>query len=403
MAKYSYKASSTSERKTVTGKESANNISELSDKLMNQGLMLISAKEVGEIDSPKRFTPVSRRELIDFLVPMEALLSAGVPVVDSFEVMSGEVENPSLSEAISGIKISIASGQRLHTSMANYGKIFDNIFVNIIKSGEESGTLEGSFAHLIRYYEWYDDLIAYIKKVTRYPIIALSAVMLVVVGMFTFVIPELLSSMADIGGEPPITTVIMLGISDFFKSYIGFMVAGVFAIGWTVKRLKKTNKRFLIAYDAIKLKIPLFGSINQMICGSRFSHNMSALLNAGVLLPEALEISSGVVGNASYEDKIMKAKLSVDTGEKMAESFRKENVFNPIVRKMIAVGEETGTIEKSLDYMAGFYDKEIPRRIDKIMSYTEHAITVFIAMFVMLLAAAVLMPVYGMVDAVQGR
>jgi len=400
MPEFKYRASSG--REEVKGTLEASSLADLDKKLSQKGLILIDAKET--LSKKRTYqVPVKRRELIDWLVQIKALLGAGVPVVEAFESTESEIENVTLKDVVIKIKNDISSGQRLHTSMEAHPKLFDTLFINMVRSGEESGTLPEAFERLITYYEWYDELISHIKKASRYPVIAICVVLAVVVGMFTFVVPQFLESISSIAPNPPTVTKIVMGISDGFKAYgwmIGILVAVIF---FFVSHLKKTNEKFLIWYDENKLKIPVFGKVNEMICGSRFSHNMSALLDAGVLLPDALEISSKVVGNAYYCQKILKAKLHIDTGERMSKSFSEEGLFNPVIRKMIAIGEETGRIPEMLDYVANHYDKEIPRRIDKAVVYIEQVVTAFIAVFVLVLAAAIMLPAYGVIDELHKR
>jgi len=387
----------------VKGTESASNLESLETILKKDGMWLIDAEIDRQDQSKISKSKVTTRELIDFFVQLFAMLKAGVSIIDALNTVSSEIKNLYFKGIVGNIVIDIESGKAFEDSVAEYPDVFDKLCVNAIKSGTASGRIDKSLEHLISHYEWTENIKGHIKKAGLYPIMLSVSIVAFTFGMFTFVVPKFVTLLTSFHVALPLPTRVMFSVNNFFSDYSIYL--GIAFIGsiFLISFLKKTNEKFLYMFDKLKLKVPIFGIVNEMIVVSRFLHTLSALLKSGILIVDALEIAVDSIGNKYFEVEMNRVISDVTNGERLATSISNYDIFKPMVRNMIYVGEESGNLEEILDYIYQYYDKEVPKRVDIALAVMTQVVTIVLGAIVALIAFAVFLPMMDMTQALKHR
>lgn len=339
---------------------------------------------------------VSKKDIVNFSRQLALMFTSKIPLLQALESIAEQTKNQGFKEKIEIIAQEIEGGTKFSQALSSHPKLFSSFYISMVKSGEASGTLSESLTYLADHLEREYHLQAKIQGAMIYPIMIVVVVTGVLVMMMYFVIPSITNVLVETGQELPLMTKIVIVISNIMRKF-GLIVFGVIGVGiFFLVRYTRTPKG-LAAKDRFILKVPFLKSFLQMVYISRFSENLSTLVAGGLPISQSLEITGEVVGNQVYKDIIVRLKEEVGKGENISKVLREyPDKFPPILVQMVAVGEKTGTLDKSLMNVVDFYRKEVERAIENLLSILEPLMVVILGGIVAGLMASVLLPLYKM-------
>jgi type IV pilus assembly protein PilC len=361
---------------------------------------LIKIKEVNQNLSLSIFDSVSKKEIVNFSRQMSALLEAGVPILKSFQLIEQDTAKPFFKSILQQTIDSIKSGDSISTSLMKHKKAFDDFYVSMVRSGEESGRMSNAFSYLADYMDRSYALTIKVRNAMIYPAFVVATFIIVMVLVFTMVIPKLAVILKESNVELPVLTRIVLSISDFLVAYgmYAFLIIG-FVTGYVIIKFKDTDF-FSRNMDTLKIKIPIFKNVFKMLYITRIADNMQTLLMSGVSLPKSINVTADVVGNIFYKQILLQSLEEIKTGITFSDSMAKHSDLIPSTMiQMIRIGEETGEVGKLLGNIAKFYQREINSTIDTVVGLIEPAMIVMLGLGVGLLLVSVLMPIYNLAGA----
>ena len=342
-------------------------------------------------------TKVSDIDLIQFSRQMASLSKAGVPILAALHGLEDTTENPLLAEAIADIGTSLEAGRELAVAMATHPAIFSQFYVSMIRIGETTGKLEEIFFQLVRYLERDRQTRNQIKSALRYPSFVIVTIAAAITIINLFVIPTFAQVFKKFGANLPLETQFLVMCSNFMVAYWPVLLAIVLG-GAFVTRLALKTPRYRIAWDRAKLSIPLVGQIIHRATLARFARMFAMAAQAGVPLFQTLTIVPKALNNAWLEEKMLSMRDALEHGESITNAARRTGVFNSLVLQMLAVGEETGSIDTLLNEVAEFYEDEVEQDIKKLSDRIEPILLVIIAGIVLILALGVFLPMWNLAE-----
>ncbi|GAB1265035.1 type II secretion system F family protein [Aurantivibrio infirmus] len=363
-------------------------------QLMKQG---IRAKGVRRKPKPlfgsgkKAIKPM---DIAIFTRQMATMMKAGVPLVQSFEIVADGLDNPSLRELILEIREDVAAGGGFASSLRKHPKYFDDLFCNLVESGEQSGALETMLDRIALYKEKTEQIKAKIKKAMTYPIAVVVVAFVVTAILLIKVVPIFAETFSSFGADLPAFTLFVLGISESVQAYWVYILIGIIASFFIFKETKRRSKAFATAIDRYSLKIPVVGEILYLSIMARFGRTLSTTFAAGVPLIEALTSVAGATGNIVYEKVTLKVKDEVSTGIQLNHSLRSSNMFPALLVQMTAIGEESGALDEMLDKVAVFYEEAVDNMVDNLTSLLEPLIMSVLGVLVGGLVVAMYLPIF---------
>ena len=396
----------TLEGETVEGKIEAANENSAAESLNNQDLILLSlneAKPTGlhiEVRIPF-LDRVKAKDLVLFSRQLAVMVSAGVPLVRALEVMIRQTGNRRLQRMVGEIASNVRGGVRLSSALASYPDVFDNFYINMVRTGETSGKLDDVLNYLADEQEKNYDLMSKITGAMIYPAFILVAVVVVIFIMMTFVVPKLTAVLTESGVALPLPTRLMIGAANFMShSWVLLLILVILLVIFLPLWVRKSRiGRFL--WDWLKLKIPVLGNLFQKVCIVRFTRSLSTLLVGGVPLNLALKIVADVVANSIYRDLILQTVKAVEDGYSISTVFANSKEVPQMLSQIMAVGEQTGQLDAVLDRMANFYAREIENILSRLTTLLEPVIIVLLGVVVAGIVAAIIMPMYNLASAIQ--
>ncbi len=343
---------------------------------------------------------VSKRSLAVFTRQFSTMLNAGLPLLTCLEILAKQTESQSLRNTLGEVRGDVEGGLSLADALRRQTKVFDNLYVNMVESGETGGALDVILARLATYLEKSAALARKIKGAMIYPaIISLVAVGAISV-MLLFVIPIFARMFSGMGAELPAMTRFVMLLSNFAKVGILPVVIGGIALFTILRRWHKTESGAK-AMDPLFLKVPVFGDLTKKQSIARFSRTLSTLLGSGVPIIDALEITAKSAGNWVIEDAILKARVSIKGGENIADPLAKTNIFPPMVTQMIAIGEASGGLDDMLAKVADFYDAEVDQAVENLTNALEPIIMVFLGGIVGFLVISMYLPIFQLAGTIS--
>ena len=347
----------------------------------------------------KIFQRVKQKELVNFARQLSILFSAQVPLLESLHALSRQTQNSYFQKIILDIADDVEGGTILSKAFARHPKQFSVFFINMVRSGEASGSLENALQYLADYMEKQHYLISRVRGAMIYPAFITSAFLLIGTLMMILVVPQLTSFIEESGQELPFTTKILIGTSDFLRGWWWFLaialISGISYLVYSIKHSLPFRRR----WHAFLLKIPVFGkTVLQKMYLARFADNLSTLIQGGLTILQALQVSSEVVGNLVFAQIITEAKEEVRIGNTLSSALAKHEQIPPLVSQMIATGEKTGSIDVILKKMAQFYNKEVDNTVDNLSQLIEPILILLIGGAVAILVASILMPIYNVAN-----
>lgn len=394
METFSYKAVNPA-GKDVKGSVEAESKEEAARKIKEQGFVPVSIDKQGtldkDIDIPLfKGKKIPARDMSVFCRQFASILKAGVSVISALEMLAEQTENKKLKAAIINTQSNVEKGENLSDSMRQ-NEAFPSILIDMVRAGEASGSLENSLTRMAIQFEKDAKLNGIVKKAMMYPIVLICVMIGVVIVMLTFVIPSFMTMFEDLDSELPVTTKAILAMSNSLKNYWYIYVVAVVGVIVGVNMYKRTdNGRHNL--DKLKLKIPVFGLLQTKSACASFARTMSTLLQAGMPMIDALEISASTMKNVLFYDGLEKVKNGVSLGLPLSNQLNATGLFPPMVVHMVGIGEETGNVEEMLTNSATYYEEEVEVQTQTLTSLMEPIIIVLMAFVVVLLIMAIYQP-----------
>jgi general secretion pathway protein F len=339
---------------------------------------------------------VSTSEVAVFTRQLSTLLGAGMPLVPSLSILMQQEKNPLLKKSLAQIREQVNEGKSLTEGMSEFPRIFPPFYLNMVKAGEASGTINLVLESLADFSENQQVLKNKISSALAYPIIVLLLGSIIIFLMMTFVIPKITEIFTDMKQTLPLITIILIKVSNFLKSFwwliLVLLGAGVAAFRYMTTATEAGRS----AWDNAKLKIPIIGQINRKIAIARFCRTLATLLQSGVPLLSAMEIVRNIVNNVIIGDAIHQAAKDLEEGKGLSGPLTKSGLFPPLVTEMIAVGEQSGSLEKMLNRIATAYENESQSNIIILTSILEPAMIIIMAVIVAFIVISILLPLFEM-------
>jgi type IV pilus assembly protein PilC len=413
MATYNYVAKDAL-GKVITGTSEAENEQILVRRLREKGYWVQkvnaaraqisrpAARTKGGTSVMASFGRVSGRDLAIFCRQFATMIDAGVSLVRCLAVLEEQTGSARLRQIIREIQVAVESGETLSRAVSRWPRIFSNLFVGLIRAGEVGGVLDEALNRLATFMEENERLRRKIKSAMTYPVMVLVFATAVVIGLVTFVLPQFIKVFNDLGiGDklPPMTR-IMVQISNFLTTKWYMMIIGVIAFIVVTSSYKRTRigRRH---FDWLKLKIPIFGQLNHKICIARFSRTLSTLLVSGVPILQALETVAGAVDNEIMSDAILAARAAIREGEQIGDPLQRSGMFPPMVVQMVAIGEETGSLDQMLSKIADFYESEVDATLGSLTAALEPVLIVLLGGVVGFIVISMFLPLVQAISALQ--
>ncbi|MGO9803969.1 MAG: type II secretion system F family protein [Steroidobacteraceae bacterium] len=375
----------------IKGKSLAPDESALRAELRRQG---IAASRIRRQRVSRRGGKVNPGDIAIFSRQLATMLAAGIPLVQAFEIVGGGHEKAAMQKLILDIKADVEGGTSLHEALGKHPLCFDDLFVNLVEAGEQAGALESLLDKVATYKEKTEALKKKIKKAMFYPAAVLVVAVIVTVVLLIFVIPQFESLYKGFGADLPAFTQMVINLSRFVQ-HDGLYVAVVLgAVGWSFFYFKKRSKALRELLDRLMLKLPVVGPILNKAAIARFARTLSTMFAAGVPLVEALESVAGATGNIVYENAVLKMRDEVSTGQRLQRSMEASGLFPNMVNQMIAVGEESGSLDEMSGKVASFYEAEVDNAVDAMSSLLEPLIMVVLGVLVGGLVIAMYLPIF---------
>jgi type IV pilus assembly protein PilC len=361
----------------------------------------MSVVRVDEEAKPKaRRGRVKTRDMVVFTRQFSTMINAGLPLVQALDILAKQTENKTLAAVTREVVMDVESGQTVADALAKHPNAFSELYVNMVAAGEAGGILDTILMRLATFLEKSDALGRKVKGAMIYPGVILSVAVIAVGVLLTFVIPVFREMFASVGLALPLPTRVVIGLSDFLRSYWYAIAATAIGGAWLLRRYYRTPSGRL-AIDRMLLGFPVLGDVLRKSAVSRFTRTLGTLISSGVAILDGLEITAKTAGNRVIQDAIMASRASIAGGETIAGPLQKSAVFPPMVISMIAVGEQTGGLDEMLTKIADFYDEEVDAAVSGLLALLEPVMIVFLGLVVGGMVVAMYLPIFDMINAVQ--
>ena len=365
-------------------------------KLRRQGIVDPKVRKQRARSRKQKITP---GDIALFARQLTTMMGAGVPMVQSFEIVANGMDNKSMRDMVLGIKSEVESGSNLTGALRKYPDQFDDLFCSLTEAGEQSGTLETLLGEIASYKEKSESLKKKIKKAMFYPLAVLVVAFIVTAILLVFVVPQFESLFVGMGGDLPAFTKMIVNASEFMQSWWYVLFGGIGLTVWLFTQAKKRSEAFSQLLDRAALKAPVFGDIVVKAAIARFARTLATMSKAGVPLVEAMESVAGVAGNSVFEKAIIKMKDEAATGQRLTQSIENSGLFSNMVVQMVAIGEESGSIDEMLGKVADYYEEEVDNAVDAMTSLMEPMIMAFLGVVIGGLVVGMYLPIFKMGDA----
>lgn len=383
----------------VSGARAARSVEELSKSLQREQITVIdiSRKQL-ELKIPfLQVQKVKLKDLAIFSRQLSVLIDAELPLIQSLNILAEQTKNKYFKRVIKDVRGDVEAGSTLNQAMKKFPKVFDNLFCNLVASGEQSGSLDIMLKRLAEYLEKIVKLRSQVRQAMIYPSTVLGFSVLVVIFMMWKVIPVFASIFIDLGAALPTLTLIVLGISSFVQKYILFIFLGCIGLFFLLRYLRKTDTGRKV-FDRFLLSMPLFGKLLQKVALSRVTRTLSTLLSGGVPMLECLVITSATSGNVIIENNIMKSRALVAEGKSLTDAFKEVGQLPFMLIQMVGVGEATGTLDEMLAKLATFYDEEVETSVGALLSILEPILLIFVGLMVGTIVVSMYLPIFELMN-----
>jgi len=377
----------------LTGEINGHNPALVKAQLRKQGInpTKVRKKSVSIFGKGKKIKPL---DVAFFSRQMATMMKAGVPLLQSFDIISEGHDNPNMRKLVDDIKQEVAAGHSFATALRQKPLYFDDLFCNLVDAGEQAGALETLLDRVATYKEKTESLKAKIKKAMTYPI-AVVVVAFIVTGILLLkVVPQFQTIFEGFGAELPAFTLMVIGLSKIVQDYWWMLLGGIVLSIFLFRRAYRTSEKFRNGLDRALLKVPVIGPLLYKSAVARYARTLSTTFAAGVPLVEALDSVAGATGNVVFKNAVNKVKQDVSTGMQLNFSMRSTGVFPMLAIQMTAIGEESGALDSMLDKVATYYEDEVDNMVDSLTSLMEPMIMAFLGVIVGGLVIAMYLPIF---------
>ncbi len=337
---------------------------------------------------------IGSADIATFSRQLATMMAAGVPLVQSFDIVGRGHDNPSMQDLILSIKQDVESGTALAEALGKQPLYFDDLFCSLVAAGEQAGVLDILLDKIATYKEKTESIKGKIKKALFYPAAVIIVAIVVTVVILMFVIPQFKELFSSFGADLPAFTLLVIYLSDLLREWWWMVLIGLVAAGYGISGWFKRSRKFREIVDRAVLKIPVIGGILNKASIARFARTLSTMFAAGVPLVEALESVAGATGNVVYQEAVLKMREEVATGQALQLSMRQRDLFPHMVIQMTAIGEESGALDEMLAKVADFYEEQVDNAVDSLSSLLEPMIMVVIGGLVGSLVVAMYLPIF---------
>lgn len=340
-------------------------------------------------------SPIKAADITTLTRQLATMLGAGIPLIQAFQILKeGLSHHPLLKQLLSSIEVDVEAGSSFTTALRKYPKYFDNLYCGLVAAGEQSGSLDGMLARLATYLEKTQSLKNKVKKALFYPAIVILVAFIVCTILLVFAVPQFEKVFKSAGAELPLFTQLVINVSHFFGAYWWILIPTVLGLPFAIYYQKKRSRRFSNYLDKISLKIPILGDILQKAITARTARTLATLFAAGVPLVEAFEGVALATGNNEYEKAVLSVRDEVAKGGKIHHAIRATGRFPTMMVQMVAIGEESGTLDSMLNKAAAIYEEEVDTLVEGLSSLLEPIIIVVLGVFVGSLVIAMYLPIF---------
>ncbi|MEJ7808036.1 MAG: type II secretion system F family protein [Telluria sp.] len=376
--------------KAVRGEIRAGGEAIVNVTLRRQGVMVTKVKKKRMRGGKK----ITDKDVSLFTRQLATMMKAGVPLLQSFDIVSKGHSNPSMSKLIQDLRADIETGTSLNNAFRKYPLYFDALFCNLVGAGEQAGILEDLLTRLAIYKEKTLAIKGKIKSALMYPISILAIAFIVTAVIMIWVVPAFKSVFASFGADLPGPTLVVMAISDFFVTWWWAIFGGLFAGIYFFMQSWRRSIKMQNTMDRIMLKLPIFGAVLRKAAIARWTRTLATMFAAGVPLVEALDSVGGASGNAVYADATKKIQNEVSTGTSLTVAMQNAEVFPPIVTQMVAIGEESGALDSMLGKVAGFFEDEVDEAVAGLSALMEPLIMVILGVLIGGMVIAMYLPIF---------
>ena len=402
MTTYTFRAIDVDSR-ISNGRMQARSETDLEKKLSLQGLTLIEAAQAGFFDFRKKRGPrFSQEELLDFSYVLYLIVSSGMPLLGGLIDLTKNRERKKIAGAAELLLGKVESGMALSDAMQEYPSLFPNYYVQMIRAGEASGSLEQMLSDVMGYIEWQINFRKLIRSSLAYPGMVMSVVALLVVLLFTFVFPRLVAILTGLRGELPLPTKVLIAVSGFVQAHYGLILPGLFAIVVALRIWLKTY-RGRKTFDAFTLALPVIGDLARKSNLARYFRTLSTLNSAGLNIETTLTLASEVVHNTVLAEALADVIDFIMAGDNIAQAMEKTGAFPALVTDMIAIGEKTGNLDSAVSRVSAIFDKEVHETVKKVFIYVEPLTIVLLGALVLFVLLSIFLPLYRIAGSIRGR
>ncbi|MBO7926539.1 type II secretion system F family protein [Pseudoalteromonas sp. K222D] len=381
--------------KRLEGELTGSSVALVKAQLRKQGItpskVKRKAKPLFGLASNQKITP---KDIALVTRQIATMLMAGVPLIQSIEMIGSGSPNKSVSKLMESIADEVKAGQPLSQALRRHPRYFDDLYCDLVASGEQSGALDKIFDRVAIYKEKSEALKSKIKKAMFYPIAVLVVALIVTSILLIFVVPQFQSIFDGFGAELPAFTLFVIGISEFMQEYWWMILIAIAAFGWAFKEAHLKSLKLRDATDRAILKLPIIGMILNKAAVARYARTLSTTFAAGVPLVDALDSAAGASGNAVYRYAILDIKAEVSSGNQMNWAMRNSKIFPDMVIQMVAIGEESGSLDGMLEKVANIYEQEVDDAVDGLSSLLEPLIMAVLGVLVGGLIIAMYLPIF---------
>ncbi|HEX2241537.1 MAG TPA: type II secretion system F family protein [Actinomycetota bacterium] len=401
---YAYRVR-TKEGRVVEGKMEADGEAAVASRLRSQGFIPVQISKESRVSMKREINifpkKVKLKDLAIFSRQFATMINSGLSLLRTLNILTEQTENPTLASTIGELRDDVERGSSLSAAMSKHPKVFNNLYVAMVRAGETGGQLDTVLLRVADNLEADYRLRQKVKSAMTYPVAVAGIAFVLVNVMLLFIVPTFAQMFEDLGGTLPLPTAILLALSKAAKFILPISIVVIIASFITYKRLRANSAGARLRFDQVKLKIHIFGELFRKVALSRFSRTLGLLLRAGVPVLQALDIVADSTGNEVMSRAALDVKESVRSGESVALPLQRHPVFPPMVVQMIAVGEDTGALDAMLDKIADFYDQEVESTTEALTSLIEPLMIAVLGGIVGAMVIALYMPMFKVFDLIK--
>lgn len=385
--------------KIVEGTIEVENEGAVAAALRQKRLELVSSSSAGGLGGlwaalNKKGGKVTTKDIVVFSRQFSTMVNAGLPILQGLTIVAEQAENPDFRTVMTKVRDDISNGVPLSEAMAKFPKVFNTLYVNMVKAGEQGGILDVIFERLSEYMEKAEGVSRKVKSAMMYPVVVMSVAVLVVIFLMVKVVPTFRDVFASFGAKLPAPTQFLIDVSQFLSSKKAVLLVVFGVVFWIALTMYRKTKAGAYNWDKMILNIPIFGVLARKASVAKFARTLGTLIKSGVPIMDALETVAKTSGNLVVEKAVFNARDSVREGKTLTQPLRESKVFPPMVTQMINVGEETGALDTMLNKIADFYEDEVDAAVEGLTSIIEPILIVFLGVTIGFIVVAMFMPMF---------